>query len=191
MLSSWIQDFAKNKKKKVGREYVRYSAGFAEELVASDDFCHLRWVNMSAGGVCALERTKSEEFLYHYKWLAALWGPSERCGIKNKRRTFVFLNGGAPIKIKYYGVGGQRGQVSCPFGSVHELLMLLVNYTLSQNNFVNYIFWHVNVNKWALIGAPCKPGTIAKLLEAGQNQIWWELRVHLKENLDIFSEKIT
>lgn len=32
-----------------------------------------------------------------------------------------------------------RGQTSCLFGSINELLMHLANYTFSWNNFVNYI----------------------------------------------------
>lgn len=76
-----------------------------------------------------------------------------------------------------------RGQASCLFGSVNELLMHLANYTLSWNNFLNYIcFWRVHVNSWALTGASCKPGTISEFSEARHNQIWRALRVYLKEN---------
>lgn len=49
-------------------------------------------------------------------------------------------------------------------------------------SLITFLFWRVHVNKWALAGASCRPGTISEFAEARQNQIWRELRVCLKEN---------
>lgn len=73
-------------------------------------------------------------------WLTALWGTSERHGIKNKRRTFIF-------KMVLFQLGLNivvwvvRGQAGCLLGSINAFLMHSVNYTLCWNNFLNYIFW--------------------------------------------------